>query len=287
MTAWPAREALRSLVLSWGMGNGCAHGAAQALEMLRAAAARGAPYEAALIDVNMPGTHGLQLARLIRAEPAIARLRIIALTAPDMVPGAGQVREWGVQRVLPKPVRQSQLFDALAEVITRRELPPAAPAAPPARGRGMRILVAEDNAVNQHVAESMLEWLGHRVDLVGNGREALVALEQADYDLVLMDVHMPVMDGYEAMRCIRARDASTCRNAAVPVIALTANALSGDREACLAAGMTDYLSKPITREGLAEALARNLGRQAPGLPSGEAPGHAAAPAVLDPGVLAS
>jgi signal transduction histidine kinase/DNA-binding response OmpR family regulator len=272
-----SREALTSQVTSWGMGHGCADGAAQALEMLQAAAARGAPYDAALIDVDMPGTNGLQLARLIRAEPGIAGVRIIALTASDMVLGTGQVQEWGVQRALPKPVRQSRLFDCLAEVITRRERPLDKPAVATARSRPARILVAEDNAVNQQVAKAMLEWLGHHVDLVDNGREALAALQRADYDLVLMDVHMPVMDGYEATRRIRARDISSGRNAAVPVIALTANALSGDREACLAAGMTDYLSKPITRESLAVTLARNLG--APVL---ETPAPAGAPAAFGP-----
>jgi len=274
-------------VASWGMGSGCAGGAAQALEMLHVAAARGAPFDAALIDVDMPRINGLQLARLIRAEPAIAGLRIIALTASDMVLGAGQVQDWGVQRALPKPVRQSQLFDCLADVITPRERALVTPAAEAASGRGARILVAEDNAVNQHVAKGMLEWLGHRVDIVENGREALAALELADYDLVLMDVHMPVMDGYEAARCIRARDGSSCRNAAVPVIALTANALSGDREACLVAGMTDYLSKPITRESLAEVLARNLGRPALATPTDEELEPAATPASFAPSVLAA
>jgi two-component system, sensor histidine kinase and response regulator len=280
------REALRSQVASWGMGSGCAGGAAQALEMLQVAAARGAPYDAALIDVDMPRINGLQLARLIRREPAIAGLRIVALTAADLALAAGQLQEWDVQRALPKPVRQSQLFDCLAEVITRREQPFVTPVAALASGRGARILVAEDNAVNQQVAKGMLEWLGHRVDLVENGREALAALELADYDLVLMDVHMPVMDGYEAIRCILARDVSTCRNAAVPVIALTANALAGDREACLAAGMTDYLSKPITRESLCETLARYLGTQAGPSPAVEAPDTAEAPAGFDPRVLA-
>ncbi|WP_428422506.1 response regulator [Methylibium sp.] len=253
-----SREALHDQLNAWGVSGGCAEGAATALEMLFAAAARGAPYDAALIDMNMPGIDGLELARLVRSVPEIAGVRIVLLTAADELPAAARIQAWGVQHVLPKPVRQAQLFDSLADVTTRSE-PPAC-AAPGARvaGRTARVLVAEDNLVNQQVALGMLEWLGCTADVVSNGREALAAVQTSDYDLILMDVHMPEMDGFEATRRIRAWERDTGRRAALPIVALTANALSGDRSLCLAAGMTDYASKPITPAALSDALERHI-----------------------------
>ena len=157
------------------------------------------------------------------------------------------------------PARTVGAADAAAQASgpAGRELsndPPTRPA-----GRRTRILVAEDNPVNQLVSRSLLEWLGCDADLVANGREALTAVQTQNYDLVLMDVHMPEMDGFEATRRIRAWERIVGRRSALPIVALTANALSGDRDACLAAGMSDYLSKPITRAILLDALARQLG----------------------------
>jgi CheY-like chemotaxis protein/HPt (histidine-containing phosphotransfer) domain-containing protein len=175
------------------------------------------------------------------------------------MPVPEQASHMGVQCALPKPVRQSQLFNALSGVTARRDRNAAVQDHAPVARHDAHVLVAEDNPVNQLVASDLLDWLGCRVDLVGNGREAIAAVESTHYDLILMDVHMPEMDGLEATRLIRARERSAGRRSAVPIVALTANALSGDREACLAAGMSDYLSKPITRAALATMLARHLG----------------------------
>jgi signal transduction histidine kinase/DNA-binding response OmpR family regulator/HPt (histidine-containing phosphotransfer) domain-containing protein len=278
-----SRDALLGQILAWGMGNGCAGAAEQALEMLQSAAARGQPYDVALIDVGMPGIDGVQLVRLIRAQPAIAGVRIVLLASADRVPGPRQAQEWGVECIVTKPTRQSQLFDGLADVSAgsapREQLPPSNWVAP----RAARILVAEDNLVNQRVAKGMVEWLGCAVDIVANGTEAIAAVEALGYDLILMDVHMPEMDGLEATRRIRGWERGSGRTARVPIVALTANAMSGDRDACLAAGMDDYLSKPITREALAGVLARYIGPAAANAaqPHGSGPAAGSQPAGTD------
>ena len=254
-----SRQALHACVIAWGMSNGCAENAETALTMLLDAAARSEPYDVALVDMNMPGISGLQLARLVRGEPAIAGVRIVLLTATGLVPSRAQLDEWRVEHALSKPARQSQLFDCLANVsaLHRTEL-----VAPPPRRAGkqlLRILVAEDNLVNQQVALGMLEWLGCAADVVSSGREALLAVQSGGYDMVLMDVHMPEMDGLEATREIRAWERASGRTTPLPIVALTANALSGDRELCIAAGMNDYVSKPISRNALGDAITRQLG----------------------------
>jgi CheY-like chemotaxis protein len=254
-----SRHALHACVIAWGMSNGCAENAETALTMLLDAAARSEPYDVALVDMNMPGISGLQLARLVRGEPAIAGVRIVLLTATGLVPSRAQLDEWRVEHALSKPARQSQLFDCLANVsaLHRTEL-----VAPPPRRAGkqlLRILVAEDNLVNQQVALGMLEWLGCAADVVSSGREALLAVQSGGYDMVLMDVHMPEMDGLEATREIRAWERASGRTTPLPIVALTANALSGDRELCIAAGMNDYVSKPISRNALGDAITRQLG----------------------------
>jgi len=254
-----SRQALHACVIAWGMSNGCAENAETALTMLLDAAARSEPYDVALVDMNMPGISGLQLARLVRGEPAIAGVRIVLLTATGLVLSRAQLDEWRVEHALSKPARQSQLFDCLANVsaLHRTEL-----VAPPPRRAGkqlLRILVAEDNLVNQQVALGMLEWLGCAADVVSSGREALLAVQSGGYDMVLMDVHMPEMDGLEATRHIRDWERSSGVSRSLPIVALTANALSGDRELCIAAGMNDYVSKPISRNALGDAITRQLG----------------------------
>jgi len=158
----------------------------------------------------------------------------------------------GIARALTKPVRQSQLYDAIASAMCGTALEPRpvpAPAPPPERTRG-RVLVAEDNPVNQKVAAHLLEQLGYLADVVGNGEEAIDALELAPYTAVLMDCQMPEMDGYEATRRIRDREGDGPRT---PIIAMTAAAMEGDREKCLAAGMDDYIAKPMRAEDLESA----------------------------------
>jgi len=162
---------------------------------------------------------------------------------------------------LTKPVRPTRLREALCDALRgddvsrlRPRMPSIPPAAAGTPARSLRILVAEDNLVNQRLAVRLLERAGHRVDLTANGRDAVEALGRAAYDLVLMDCQMPEMDGFEATRAIRAAEQGTDRH--IPIVALTANAMQGDREKCLEAGMDDYLAKPFTNQTLAAVLAR-------------------------------
>jgi PAS domain S-box-containing protein len=288
----PASRALLShLVGSWGMLAVAAADGAAALSALRGAAADGRPFDAAIIDVVMPGQDGLDLARAIAADRSIAQLPIIMVTAFSMRGYGRLVQVSGAAGFLTKPIRGSQLFDTLATMLT-----PGDPATPwPSRRppltapqRSGRILIVEDNAVNQRVATRTLERLGYRADVAANGREALAATAQIAYDLVLMDCHMPEMDGFSATAALRAREGERRHT---PIIALTANALAGERERCLAAGMDDYLTKPLTRDGLAAALDRWLPPRPPAPPPPEPPfdreafaGVLGGPPEADPGL---
>jgi CheY-like chemotaxis protein len=222
----------------------------EALELIRG----GDPFDVAILDMQMPELDGLALAREIRRHRSAERLPLILLTSLGR---REQAEEAHFAARVTKPIRPSQLYDLLLDV-----LGDSATAAPPERAAepepvtatehaGLRVLVAEDNPVNQRLARLLLEKLGHRADLVANGAEAVAALERRRYDVILMDVQMPEMDGLEATRLIHERWAA----ARPRIIAVTAGAMSGDRERCLAAGMDDYLSKPIRPEELAAALA--------------------------------
>ena len=225
-----------------------------------------------LLDLQMPDMDGLQLARAIKADPSLATIPLVLLTSVGYDHHAIEARQIGIAAYLTKPVRQSQLYDCLVtvvngatDIVAARAPAPSAPVASPpvltapiavdADDRRPRVLVAEDNAVNQKVAAHLLEARGLRVDLVSNGREALDALAGAPYALVFMDCQMPDMDGYESAAAIRARECGTQRT---PIIAMTAGALAADREKCLAAGMDDYIAKPITRAALDTVLSRWL-----------------------------
>ncbi|HEY0581540.1 MAG TPA: response regulator [Chloroflexota bacterium] len=256
------RTILDQQLSSWGVVVTTVPGGAEALDCLRQSARLGRPIDLVLLDMQMPDMDGLALARAIGAEPSLATTPRVLLSSvgadvvADDAPGAG------VQAVLTKPVRQSQLFDTLASLVTqsapaaREAVVPAPPARALAQPDGTRplILVAEDAAVNQMVVRGLLEKLGYRADVVGNGLEAVEALTRIAYRAVLMDVQMPEMDGFEATAQIRAREASSGKH--VPIIALTANALEGERERCLAAGMDDYVSKPVRESELSAALRR-------------------------------
>jgi PAS domain S-box-containing protein len=248
------REVVRRQAASWGVVARETGSPAEALEWIR----RGDPFDAAILDLQMPDVDGLTLAREIRLLRDEASLPLVLLTS------LGRRREdleAGVQfaAYLTKPIKSSQLYEALVGVFGRP--PPDEPSAPRADAADavaperppLRILVAEDNEVNTKLALLLLERLGHRADVVGNGREALEALRRERYDVVLMDVEMPEMDGLEASRRIHAEWLNDRRPR---IIAMTANAMQGDRETCLAAGMDDYLSKPIRRDELAAALER-------------------------------
>ncbi|MCJ7682967.1 MAG: response regulator, partial [Desulfobacteraceae bacterium] len=237
-----------------------------ALSLLSRSVEEDRAFDAVLLDHQMPDMDGEDVARAIQANPGLIGVRILILTSVGQQGDAKKFKDLDCSAYLTKPVRQSQLLDALAEVLVDVEEPgqPAEerPSWPDiitrhSLGEGVtrsaRILLAEDNMVNQKVAIRILEKGGHRIDAVANGKEALEALNRVQYDIVLMDVQMPEMDGYAATQEIRNPRSlqgvgpygpeAAVRN--IPVIAMTAHAMKGDREKCLAAGMDDYISKPV------------------------------------------
>jgi CheY-like chemotaxis protein/HPt (histidine-containing phosphotransfer) domain-containing protein len=241
------------------MVDSAAEGGPAALETLRAARAAGRPFDLALLDMMMPGMNGTQLAEAIKSDPGISPVRLVILTSMGFRGDAAEVRRVGIEGYLTKPVRQSDLYNCLAtlmgrppdktDLVTRHSLSETRLPA------STRILLAEDNPVNQEVVCLMLESLGCGADVADDGRQALQALLTKEYDLVLMDCQMPVLDGFEATAEIRKRERET-GGRHLPVIALTANALAGDRERCLSAGMDDYLKKPLRKEELQTAIRR-------------------------------
>jgi signal transduction histidine kinase/CheY-like chemotaxis protein len=250
-------EILGHYLQGWGVAYGAATDGSAALERLVRAHAEGRPFEAAILDLQMPEMDGLALARAIRATPAIAAVRLILLTSGGRPEPFGEAPD-PVDLVLSKPVRQGLLRDALAQLLLAcREIPDRGE--PPMRVRSLngRVLLAEDNPVNQQVARGMLVRLGIEPDLVQNGAEAIERLASERYDAVLMDMQMPVLDGLGATRQWRERERREGRSR-IPIIAMTANAMATDRDACLDAGMDDYLAKPVKLAELRETLARWL-----------------------------
>ena len=261
------RRVLHEQITSWGMRNESFNSGEEALEGLRAARQYGDPYHFAILDYQMPGMDGATLARAIKSDPAIRDTVLVMLTSVGCWDTVRHTESASLDACLSKPVRQSQLLNALATAWSRKlHVVPAAPAKPASRmeemksavagrsaGWPIRVLVAEDNVVNQKVAIRMLERLGLRADVAANGREAVSMFELLPYDLVFMDCQMPEMDGYEAAREIR-RGEGPDRH--VAVIAMTADAMAGCREQCLAAGMDDFIAKPVSMEALFEALQR-------------------------------
>lgn len=259
------RKILSHQLQSWGMTHDEADSGKPALELLRSAANQGKPYDLAVLDFMMPGMDGFELARTIKADPAIARVPLVLLTSFGQRGDGVAAREVGISAYLTKPVRQSHLFDCLANVISQTsgsedEKPMTDPRptlvtkhtlAEAKTVSAKLILVAEDNMVNQKVAVRQLQKLGYRADTVADGREALEALGRISYDLVLMDCQMPEMDGYETTSEIRRREGETKHT---PIIAMTAHALAGDRAKCIDAGMDDYITKPVKTEELKRVL---------------------------------
>ncbi len=262
------RLVVTALLKIWGCRFAEAADGEAALLRLREGAREGDPYRVALLDMQMPGMDGAELGRRIKGSPDVRDTRLIMLTSMGERGDAARMTQLGFDGYLTKPLRQSQLRDCLALVLGRGETSKAA-AIPglvtrhtvsESQKRRVRVLMAEDNITNQKVALAILEKLGYRADAVANGREAIRALETMPYDLVLMDCQMPEMDGYEATRQIRS-PGSAVRNRKVPVIAMTAHAMKGDRERCLEAGMDDYISKPVEPKVLAEVLERWVNRR--------------------------
>lgn len=261
------RAILMKLLQSWGIRSETAAGAADALPSMAARAAAGEPFDAALLDFNMPDVDGIELARRIGADATLRHVKLVLLTSSVQQAEVGLAREAGIVGFLPKPVRRSQLQECLATVMISQAdgLAPVKPSASDrpstpssrpvsARSRGT-LLIVEDHAVNQAVARVMVEKLGYGCDVANNGMEALEALSGHTYDAVLMDCHMPEMDGFQATEEIRRREDGRRR---VPIIAMTAGAPAEGREKCMAVGMDDYLSKPVKADQLEAALNRWL-----------------------------
>ena len=259
------RKLLAVLLSHWGCDYELAYDGVTALQHLRVAAAENNPFRVALLDQEMPGMGGSELGRQIKADPLLQSTLLIMVTSLCQRGDATALEKIGFVGYLPKPVRQSQLYGCIALALDRRR-DPEVPVPLITRhtvaevaNRGIRILLAEDNLINQKVALSILGKLGYKADVVANGLEAVRALELIDYDVVLMDCMMPDMDGYEATAVIRNPE-SKVRNHKVTIIAMTANAMQGDREHCLEVGMDDYLAKPVKKPELA-AILEKWGRE--------------------------
>jgi CheY-like chemotaxis protein len=264
------REILVRQLAGWRVQPKAVANGSEALAALRQALEAGEPFHFAILDMQMPGKSGLEVAEAIHAEPNLSWTKMIVLTSVGQTLPRARLEAAGIGACLAKPARQAHLQETLINLFSGAPLVAADPEPPAAESAlptpvvfaevKLRILVAEDNLVNQHVARLQLEKFGYRPDLVLGGQEAIDAVARQDYDIVLMDCQMPDLDGYEATRQIREweakRRAGGEKFLPVRIIAMTANAMTGDRENCLAAGMEDYISKPVRTADLAAALAR-------------------------------
>jgi two-component system sensor histidine kinase/response regulator len=268
------RKLLVHLCTAWQLAHATADSAHAARDALHRAVAAGEPFDLVILDHHMPGEDGLELAAAIRADASLPRPALVLLTSRGERLSPAQQQDHGLAACDLKPLHAEKLRATLARILGSKApalsrstivaptTTPPLPAAPPSSPLppAAHILVAEDNPVNQKVTLLQLRNLGYTADIAVNGREAVAALRRKSYALVLMDAQMPVMDGIEATRYIRAAQAAgdPAFPASVCIIAMTANAMSGDREACLAAGMDDYLAKPVRPDALRETLARHL-----------------------------
>jgi CheY-like chemotaxis protein len=243
------RRILEGVLRSWSMLPARAEDARTALGYLERESQAGRPLPLILVDANMPEIGGLALVEQIRQDPRLAQATILMLTSGAQPGDAARSRELGVAAYLTKPIGQAELRSAVIRALSLGGAETYQPATPERRPtKSLSILLAEDNAVNQKVISGLLKKQGHRVEMAANGREALDMFSRARFDLVLMDVQMPEMDGLEATKAIRKREQKTGGH--VPLVALTAHALKTDYDRCLAAGMDGYLSKPIHPDDL-------------------------------------
>ena len=264
-----SRFLLITLLESWGCRNATATNGFTALDQLQDAVSKGMPFDAAIIDFQMPGMDGAELGQRIRNNPDFAATRMIMLTSQGWRGDRQVMEKIGFAGYLTKPTRQDTMRDCLSLVMGHGTSTDSGSApivtchvVAEAAGLKKRVLLAEDNSVNQMVAVALLKKMGLAVDVVANGSEAIKALELIPYDLVLMDCQMPVMDGYEATHVIR-DPASQVLNHKIPVVAMTANAMQGDREKCLKAGMDDYISKPVNMADLQKVILSSLKNDQP------------------------
>jgi len=261
-----SREILTTYMTSWGMRPAETSNGPSAIQMLLRAVGMGDPFQLAVLDMQMPVMDGEMLGQAIKADARIAGTRLVMLTSLGMRDNAAHFQLIGFEACLTKPARHQELKRALSQALMDKAptVPQSATKRPDAKELQAqfadikaRILLAEDNITNQQVALGILKKLGLRADAVANGAEAIKELASVPYDLVLMDVQMPVLDGLEATRQIRGGHAPVL-DRDVPIVAMTAHAMQGDQEKCLAAGMNDYVSKPVTPQALARVLERWL-----------------------------
>jgi len=254
------RRILHDVLVGWRMRPVLTEGGRAALDALEEAKHRRQPFSLVLLDAQMPNMDGFAVADAIKHDPHLIGSMIVMLTSSGLRGDAARCRELGIEAYLTKPIRQADLLGAISRVIGQQ------PRAEKRRlvtihsvresQRLLRVLVAEDNAVNRLLAVRLLEKRGHEVVVAATGTAALEALESQSFDLVLMDVQMPEMDGLEATIAIRERERAGGSGQHVPIIAMTANAMVGDRERCLEAGMDAYVSKPLEIAALFAAIDR-------------------------------
>ena len=272
------RRILEQYAFQWGLQSATASEGYHALALLRDAATKGAPFDLAILDLQMPGMNGLELAHAIKSDPLLTATRLVLLTSMGMRGQAEQAKQAGIAAYLPKPIHRSHLYDCLTMIVdrpansspdvlevgsasrprdvlvTRHVIKEAARAARP------HILVAEDTIANQKIVVAQLDKLGYRADVVANGLEAVDAVARIRYALVLMDCQMPEMDGWEATAMIRKQEGAR-GSQRLPIIAITAHAMPRDREMCRRAGMDDYLVKPVRLEEIRVVLSRWISEQ--------------------------
>ncbi len=249
----------------WKMRCETAKDPAEALKKLKDSFSGNTPYQIAIIDDIMPGMSGLELIKIIRELQNISNIKIILMSSKGDIPNVDDIKELNINSILTKPIHHQALFEYLSLLVNEHKLTatPQAPIKPqilmPNSNNKYTVLLVEDNAINQQVALRILTNLGYNVDVVDNGKKVLEAIEFISYDLILMDCEMPIMDGYTTSQRIRELEKET--NTHVPIVAMTAYALKGDRESCLAAGMDDYISKPIDVKNLKLLLEKWLAKE--------------------------
>jgi two-component system, sensor histidine kinase and response regulator len=245
------------MLLNWGMEPTLVESGPGALAAMETARLSGKPFGLAIIDYLMPVMDGFALAELVKKNPELSSMTIIMLTSAGQRGDSVRCTDVGIAAYLRKPVKQSDLFDSIAYTLTPAANDENQPSLITRHSlrvskRGLSLLLVEDNPVNRKLAVKMLEKMGHRVSTAGNGRQALEILDRESFDAVFMDVQMPEMDGYEATATIRSKERATGEH--VPIIAMTAHAMKGDRERCLEVGMDGYVAKPINSAELFDTL---------------------------------
>ena len=258
-------EILKGYMETWNCYCDVAESGEMALSLMNAVAKVNAPFDAVILDMRMPEMDGADLGKRIKDDPNLKETTMIMLTSQGLRGDATRMKKIGFAAYLTKPIRRSQFYDCLVNVLGDKQLTPQKKRSQiitkhsisDERRSKTRILIVEDNIVNQKLALRMIEKFGFQADVAANGKEALRALENFRYDVVLMDIQMPEIDGLEATRIIRDPQSMVIDHN-VRIIAMTAHAMKGDRENCLDAGMNDYVSKPIQPQELLDAIERSI-----------------------------